>query len=350
MSIKKESIFLFAGGSGGHVHPALVLKNDLESRGSAVTLFISGFSHFNLEPGILRLKISRIKLAALIQSSYISVYILALFILKRPGMVVGFGGYYSLVGIIVGKILGKRTFIYEPNMILGDTNRLLAPLVDKILVLWPKISLDLRFTLKVEAIRPLLKRDYTFVNKIKDRPFSVLFTGGSAGSLFLNRLFISVFKSKKEFSKTSGIRAVLIAGDSFYSKIKDIAGRFISDDEIDIELYGFRNDMDLFIDNFDLIVSRAGAQIIVESIFSEIPALYIPYPYANQHQVYNARNIAAERGALIFQQKFADKDTIVKVINYFLDNRDSLDRMRSKLKELKDSFNRADKAADIILR
>ncbi len=346
--MNRDSVFLFTGGSGGHVQPALILKRDLERKGSRVTLFISSFSHFKIELGVIKLNISKLKLLALLQLSYISMYILIVFILRKPRVVVGFGGYYSLAGIIIAKILRKKTFIYEPNMILGDTNRFLSHFVDRILVLWPKILLSPKLKLKVRVIRPLVKKDYSLKAKNKDETFTVLFTGGSSGSMFLNNLFLSIFKGN--FLREQNIRAVLIAGESSYLKIKEAMDDLNLNSSINVELYSFRNDMDIFINEFDLIISRAGAQIIVESIFAEIPMLYIPYPYANKHQIYNARNISSKRCALSIKQELADKEAVSNIIKYFINNKASLNKIKSELKNIKHDLDGTDKAADIILR
>ncbi len=87
---------------------------------------------------------------------------------------------------------------------------------------------------------------------------------------------------------------MLITGDKFYWKVKERIGSLNINNNIDIEVYSFCDDMEVFINKFDFLISRAGAQIIVESIFSELPTLYIPYPYAGEHQLDNARNIRQE--------------------------------------------------------
>ncbi|MDP8216402.1 MAG: UDP-N-acetylglucosamine--N-acetylmuramyl-(pentapeptide) pyrophosphoryl-undecaprenol N-acetylglucosamine transferase [Candidatus Kaelpia imicola] len=346
--MNRESIFLFAGGSGGHVHPALVLKKDLESRGHKAILFISNFSHFEAESGIRSFKISRLKLLALIQSLYMFNYLLVFFILKNTSVAVGFGGYYSLAGIVAAKILGKKTFIYEPNMALGRSNRILAYFVDRILVLWPEISLKSKLGFKIRRIRPLIRRESSLVVKDKRWPFSILFAGGSSGSMFLNNLFTEIIQGG--FLRGQDLRLVLITGDKFYRKVKERIDGLNINNNLNVEVYSFRNDMEIFLDDFDFLISRAGAQIIVESIFSELPTLYIPYPYAKEHQLENARNMLSKRGSFLIRQELADVEVVAGFTKYIARDREGLNRVKVKLRQLKGNFEKADRSIDIILK
>ncbi|MDP8253679.1 MAG: UDP-N-acetylglucosamine--N-acetylmuramyl-(pentapeptide) pyrophosphoryl-undecaprenol N-acetylglucosamine transferase [Candidatus Kaelpia aquatica] len=346
--MNRESVFLFTGGSGGHVYPALVLKEDLESQGYRTILFVSNFSNFKAEPGIRSFKVSKSKPLALIQSLYMFNHLLMLFILRKTRIAVGFGGYYSLAGIVAAKVLRRKTFIYEPNMALGRANKILAYFIDRILVLWPEISLKPELEPKIRRIMPLIKKRSSVVVKDKRGLFSVLFAGGSSGSMFLNNLFTEIIQS--DFFKGQDLKLVLIAGDKFYHKVKERVDSLHISSNINVEVYGFRNDVEIFIDEFDFLISRAGAQVIVESIFSEIPTLYIPYPYAGEHQLQNARNILSKRCCFIIRQELADVKAVVRFIKYLARNRESLNRTKDRLRQLKDDFKKADRSIDIILK
>jgi len=344
----RKNIFLFAGGSGGHVNPALVLKKDLESQGHKVVLFVSNFSHFKSESRIKGFKMSRLKPLVLIQYFYIFNYLLVLFILKRIDIAIGFGGSYSLVGMMVAKILRRKTFIYEPNMTLGRANRVLAYFVDRILVLWSEISLKPDLESKIKRIRPLIRRGGSLAAKDKRESFSVLFAGGSSGSMFLNNLFTTIIQGG--FLKDQKLRLVLITGDKFYWKVKERIGSLNINNNIDIEVYSFCDDMEVFINKFDFLISRAGAQIIVESIFSELPTLYIPYPYAGEHQLDNARNILDKKACFLIKQELARAEVITSFVKYLEKDRDVLSQIRIRLAQLKNNFKIVDRAIDIILR
>ncbi|HEO64068.1 MAG TPA: hypothetical protein ENN78_02225, partial [Candidatus Omnitrophica bacterium] len=128
--MEKGSIFLFAGGSGGHVNPAIVLKKRLDNICLKSELFVIGFAHPCPNIRARRLNISRFKSIALFQFPFIFLYVFLKALMKKMRFCVGFGGYHSLVGVLSAKILKAKTIIYEPNILLGRANRLVAGLAD----------------------------------------------------------------------------------------------------------------------------------------------------------------------------------------------------------------------------
>ncbi|MDD5614034.1 MAG: UDP-N-acetylglucosamine--N-acetylmuramyl-(pentapeptide) pyrophosphoryl-undecaprenol N-acetylglucosamine transferase [Candidatus Omnitrophica bacterium] len=345
--MRKGSVFLFAGGSGGHVNPAIILKKKLDRACLESDLFVIGFPYVDPDISAKRLNISRFKSVALLQFPLIFLYIFFKALIKSMRVCVGFGGYHSLAGVLSAKILRAKTVIYEPNILLGKANRLVAGLTDKVFVIWHYIIGSRKnISGKIVRIKPLIDISSSS-DAVKSGTFTVLFAGGSSGSRFLNTVFMQLIQN----GRLNGLpmRLILITGKKMHQEVKEILANIPQPLNLEIEIFDFRYDMVELIKSSDLLVSRAGAQTIVEALYCHRPAIYIPYPYAQEHQFYNAQNIMMKKSGLLLRQDRAKSDVLAKLISVFRDNREFCNLMRDNIKNLCAELNSSKDAEDAVL-
>jgi len=333
---KKRTIFLFAGGSGGHIEPALILKRKLERGKQNVFLYLATSYPVSDSRNIKKIIICRNKLKFILQFPYVFLYFLTVSLIKKPDVFIGFGGYYSIPGILIGSILGAKTIIYEPNVIWGRANSWLKKVVDYICVIWPDVRMcsSHRTRNKIVTVKPLIKVDASEHDiQNKNGVFSVLITGGSQGSLFLNKLTIDLIRSY-DF-KEQNIEFTLITGRKFYSLIKSIMPDFFKSQNLNLKLFAYRTDLNKLYRETDLLISRAGAQTLLEAVYYSLPAVFIPYPYAYRHQIENAKYLSKIGACYLLEQKVADCESVGDMIVLLKQNQHLLEQMKINIKTVR---------------
>ncbi len=132
--------------------------------------------------------------------------------------------------------------------------------------------------------------------------------GGSQGARFINNLAKSIAKPLKD----KGINIIHQCGKKEYKELK----RFYEEEDLDIELYDFIDDMPQVLNRADLAISRSGASTLWELCANALPAIFIPYPHAaGDHQYFNAKFLEDKNLAKIFREHKINVDTILKLVN-----------------------------------
>lgn len=321
-------IVLFAAGSGGHIEPAILLKQRLEKLGKTAELLVGNY--YPKVPHAKILKIPRKKIMVLLYFPLLFVQIIRYFFLNKPEIIVGFGGFQSLPVLLIFKLLGCKVAVYEPNLIIGRANKFMLPFVDMIFLIWEDTiaTIPERYRKKTIIVRPLVSE--TVGNSIRDEKFNIVVLGGSQGSEYLNNLVIKLLKN---FKPLQDIKINLLTGWKLYSRV--IEQLFQLDTAVEYDIQDFCNDMSKYYLSGDFFITRAGAQTIMELIFYCRPALLIPYPYAGAHQLWNARHLLYKGCCLVISQEKASWRIVGNVILAVNRNRVILDRMRQNLNELK---------------
>ena len=347
---RKRTIFLFAGGSGGHIEPALMLKKKLQGRNQNVFLYLATSYPVSDSRNIKKVIICRSKFKFILQFPYVFLYLLTAALIKKPDVFIGFGGYYSIPGILIGSILGAETIIYEPNVIWGRANNWLKRIADYIFVIWPNIKICPRPRMrnKIVAVKPLIKVDVSERDiQNKSGVFSVLITGGSQGSLFLNKLTIDLMRSY-DF-KEHNVKFTLITGKKFYPLVKNIMSEFLKSQSLNLELFAYRTDLNKLYRGTDLLISRAGAQTLLEAVYYSLPAVFIPYPYAYKHQIENAKHLFKTGACYLLEQETADYKSIGDLIIFLEQNQHLLEQIKSNLKMVKSRLLTAKSFEDLVI-
>ncbi|MFA4991952.1 MAG: undecaprenyldiphospho-muramoylpentapeptide beta-N-acetylglucosaminyltransferase [Candidatus Omnitrophota bacterium] len=337
-------ILIVAGGTGGHILPAVTLSQEILSRGMGRVLFVASSKKrdrvlladkgidFKIVPvgplksrGILAALDFTIRLFA---GTIISAFILLRY---RPRVVIGFGGYVSGPIVLLASLFGIRTIIHEQNVYPGKANRILARFVDKVAVSFDETKNYLKeFESKIivsgNPIRKALKRDG---RKDAGPGFTLLVIGGSQGAHRLNELVPKAMGLMSK-DKRSELSVIHISGEE---DMAAVAGKY-KEMGVDSRVFSFTEDMAAIYNKCDFVIGRAGAMMVSELIELAIPSILIPYPHAGGHQLANARVLGDKRGAIVLKEEGLDETVLKDALLSMMDS-NALEDMALKIKGIK---------------
>ena len=341
--MSQKTFFLVAGGTGGHLFPALSLGYELMQRGHDVRILTdkrSGHYRKNIQfhtyvlasstpfagHWIKRLLSPFVLLWGVIQS-------LVLIIRDKPSMIVGFGGYTSLCPLIIGRLLNKSIAIHEQNAILGRANRLLAFLGAKIAVSYEmthhipdKFIHDLVVTGNPVRMSILDVADKPYQSITDTGVFTILVFGGSQGaSIFSQTLPQAIALLSQE--KRQYLHIIQ------QCRKADIKETFHAYSHLDVcvELREFFEDMPEKMATSQLIISRSGASTISELSVIGRPAILVPLASSlDQDQALNALQLTDKKAAWLIDQHDFTSEKIYDFLNYLMDRPEILEKVASK--------------------
>jgi UDP-N-acetylglucosamine--N-acetylmuramyl-(pentapeptide) pyrophosphoryl-undecaprenol N-acetylglucosamine transferase len=313
MSTKR--ILIMAGGTGGHVFPALVVAKRLEAEDWEV-LWLG--TRPGLETDIVTRESIRIQYISvtgfrgkkilslvmapfrMLQGLYQSLKVLRAF---KPDVVLGMGGFVSGPGGLAAWILNIPLVIHEQNAIPGTTNKLLSKLAKRVLQAFPNTFVNAagnpsKFLLTGNPIRRSLMLlpppESRF--KLRQGPLHLLLIGGSRGAQALNELCP---------------KAVALIPSDLRPEIKHQVGAgHVEKTQLAYQSEGLRAEVLPFIQDMaaayawaDLVICRAGALTISELGAVGIGSILVPYPFAiDDHQWVNAQFLEKEGAAIVIRQ------------------------------------------------
>ena len=300
MPKKNKNIFLVAGGTGGHLFPAVAVAQRDKTKNFIFVVdtrvekilkkykvknFVVSSSKFN--KNIFRLILAVFKI---LYGTFQSVLLIKKY---RPKLVVGFGGYTSIPTILAAKIFNIQTLIHEQNAVMGKTNRLLSKISNK-----TAISFNSTKYAKKDAIFTGVPIRVFKKKKIKKDKKRVLVLGGSQGAKIFSQIIPKVLIGiKQEYLKNLMIvqqtrkedKTIL---ESTYNKlnVKCIVKEFF--DDVQNEIY-----------NSDIVIARCGASTLAEIEYCKKFSLFFPLPTAmDDHQLENAKQFKKKNDCQIYNQ------------------------------------------------
>mgnify|MGYP001765255283 CR=1 FL=1 len=328
---------LAAGGTGGHLIPAFALAVELERRGHHVALItdergakIPG-KPASLTAHVLpagRFGKNPLRWPAAIRAVFEGRRMaLRLFESFAPSAVVGFGGYPALPALLAATGAKIPSLIHEQNAVLGRVNRLLAGRVDAIATAYREVArLKPAHLGKTHLVGNPVRADLLELRKQPFPPFSedgllrVLVTGGSQGATVLSDVVPDGLAMlppalRNRLQVTQQCRA---------EDIEAVRQRYASH-EIPAELGTFFEDMARRLADAHLFIGRSGASTIAELTAVGRPAILVPLPIAtDDHQVANAREMAAAGGARMIRQPQFTAAELAKQIQAIAQNPETL--------------------------
>lgn len=318
-------VLIMAGGTGGHIFPALAVAKRLIQQGHTVEWL--GTRH-GMEAGITQtngIALNAVSIAglrgkgiftkilapfrltwALIQS----LYIIAKY---RPDVVLGMGGYVTGPAGLATWLLRKRLVIHEQNAIAGMTNQILAKFSYKVLEGFPNsfaknISAKLTGNPVREDFYKLLPPEKRSVRN-NNAGLKILVLGGSGGAQALNNLMPQVLSAWGDSIKPvvwhqAGSKHIMNAKQSYNSAGYNIEVNGIISVNNNVKLVEFINDMPNAYTWADIIICRAGALTIAEIAAAGVASVLIPYPYAvDDHQTKNAQFLVQAGAAILIPER-----------------------------------------------
>lgn len=321
-----KKVLIIAGGTGGHVMPALSVAQYLRTQGIAVHWI---GTHTGIEASLvtdayfpisyidikgLRGHTWRRWLIAPWQISKAIIQASKIMLNEKPDVVLSMGGYVSGPGAIAAWILRIPFILHEQNAVEGWTNRLLSHFAKRIMVAFPNTFDDKKKKVvytgnPVRAdILNLLPPDV----RLSDRhlsPLRILVLGGSLGATALNE---TVPRAIALFPDTKRPEIWHQTGKNHLAKTEAIYDQC----GVKSEITDFIPDMSKAYEWADLIICRSGALTVSEIAAVGIPSILIPFPHAiGDHQTVNARFLSDENAAILLPQPELNDRALHDVLN-----------------------------------
>jgi UDP-N-acetylglucosamine--N-acetylmuramyl-(pentapeptide) pyrophosphoryl-undecaprenol N-acetylglucosamine transferase len=341
--MSKRPILVMAGGTGGHVYPALAVARALEAQSQNIVWL---GTHRGLEATVvpaagidvewinvkgLRRKGAIALLVAPLQLVWALLQALAIILRCRPTAVLGMGGFVSGPGGLAAWLTRRPLVIHEQNAAAGLTNRLLARLARVVLQAFPG---SFNSSVVVETVGNPVREDIAAVPLPADRyakrqgPLRLLVLGGSQGALALNT---TVPHALSKLSAPDRPTVRHQCGE----RTLDAARNAYAEHGVDAELIPYIEDMASAYAWADLVVCRSGALTVAELCAVGLPALFVPYPAAvDDHQTANARPMADAGAAVIIDESMLSAEVLAGQLREWLSSRDELQDKANKARGL----------------
>ncbi|WP_353214332.1 undecaprenyldiphospho-muramoylpentapeptide beta-N-acetylglucosaminyltransferase [Salinisphaera hydrothermalis] len=332
MNASSPHILIMAGGTGGHVFPALAVARELIARGASVSWLgtsagiearlvpAEGLTLHTIDVGGLRGKHLTTLLAA--PTSMTRALWQARRVLKavRPVLVIGMGGFASGPGGLMARLTGVPLLIHEQNAAAGLTNRVLARMARTVLQAFPNTFDAARHA---RTVGNPVRADILALPGPAERwagrdgPVRLLVLGGSGGALAINERVPAALAQLDEARRPQiwhQAGRTLEAAESAYAE-HGVAGRVEAFIDDMAEAYGWA----------DLVVCRSGALTVAELAAAGVGAVLVPYPHAvDDHQRANGQYLVKAGAARLIAQSELTADRLAKELTELTSDRAGL--------------------------
>jgi len=341
-------IIVSAGGTGGHIYPALAIINKFKEKEKDLEVLYIG-THNRMEKDIIPsrgIKYEEIEIYGFSKKDILldikNIFLInkakkrCLEIIKefKPDIVLGIGGYVTYPVIWAANKLGIKTFIHEQNSIAGKSNLMLQTKADLIGVSFKDSAKQFNKSKGEvfysgnpcgESALDAKPMDKTKLGLSKNKKLVVI-VAGSLGSASINTKMAEYL----ELAGKENYEVLYITGKNLYEdfiKNKDFADN--------VKVVPYVDGLPSLLKNTDLIVTRAGASTMSEILSLNLPAIFIPSPYvANNHQYYNAMEIKNNGGGEVIEEKDLTAPHLTSMINKVLENDSLYNEMKENLKKM----------------
>ncbi len=324
MSTPAKTLMVMAGGTGGHVYPAMAVADCLKNLGwNIVWLCTEGGMENRLienkgyEKAMITMRGVRgnglmgwvllpVKLTKAFTQSIAAIR------QHQPNVVLGMGGFAAFPGGLMAKLLGKPLVIHEQNSIAGLTNKVLAVFATRVLAAFPSV-----FGKKAQLVGNPVRADITQVatpeNRMKTNigALNMLVVGGSLGAQALNEV---IPKALAEMAIENRPQVVHQAGEKHIATLQE-----------NYQAAGVSADARAFINNMadmyawaDVVICRAGALTVAELSAAGVASVLVPFPHAvDDHQTSNARYLSDAGAAILVPQTEFTVQKVVALLKDF---------------------------------
>ncbi|NKF22929.1 undecaprenyldiphospho-muramoylpentapeptide beta-N-acetylglucosaminyltransferase [Solimonas marina] len=322
---------VMAGGTGGHVYPALAVAQELRARGHEISwmgapdsfearvvpqhgfaidfIRVSGLRG----KGVLKLLKAPLLIARAVREA------LAILRARQPAAVIGFGGFAAGPGGLAAWLGGRPLVVHEQNAAAGMTNRFLARIARVVLQAFPNTFAG------AETVGNPVRAGFVELpppaqRLAHDAPARLLVIGGSQGARALN-----------EFVP----KALALLAPECRPQVRHQAGRTLDIAQQAYRQAGVEGEVTAFIDDMpaafgwaDLVVCRAGASTVAEVSAAGCATVLVPFPFAvDDHQTSNAAYLVDAGAAVLRQERDLDAAGLATLIDELLSDRARLRQM-----------------------
>lgn len=341
------TVMIMAGGTGGHVFPALSVADALRKSGvhvewlgtprgienTLVPVANIHLHHISVEGvrgrGVLGLlKAPFLILFAIVQA-------ISIFKTVKPNVVIGFGGFASGPGGVAAKLLGKPLVIHEQNAIAGTTNRLLAKIATRVLAAFEGAFNMTNADAKVvgNPVRELianLPAPYTrYIHREEQKEkLHLLVLGGSLGAKAINELVPEALSHLSEQERP------IVRHQAGKNHLEATIATYMQY-QVNAKVDAFVEDMAAAYAWADVVICRAGALTVSELMAAGVAAVLIPLPSAiDDHQTHNAAILTKANAGIAIAQKDLTAEKLAALLIDQLHDRINLNLMATKARAL----------------
>jgi len=326
-----QTVIIAAGGTGGHVFPALAVADELKSRDINV-LWVGtdrgmesrlvpahGFSLKTLRVSALRGKGIGKRLLSIVHLFGSVARSCRLIRKERPRAVLGMGGYVAGPVCVAARLCNRRTVMHEQNAVAGMTNRIVKRFATRVLEAVPGT-----FRPAVGAVHTgnPVRKDILLLpspaERMEDRkgPVRILVVGGSQGAQALN----DVVPQAVELADVE----VQVRHQAGRENVSSTTRRY-AECGAKVEVTEFIDDMASAYAWADVVICRAGAMTVAEIAAVGVASLLVPYPYAvDDHQTANGRFLVDANAAVMMQESELGAERLAEQLSVFADDRSQL--------------------------
>jgi len=338
---KTPHLMVMAGGTGGHVFPALAVAKELQQQGVKITwlgtrrglestvipengIDIEWVSVEGLRgKGALSLLLAPFKLLRAMWQSRTAI--------KRgnPDCVLGMGGFVAGPGGLVARLMGRPLVVHEQNAVAGLTNHALAKIANKVLTGFPNVDgLPAKAVWLGNPVRQTIMADLSkSSDALSDTKINVLIIGGSQGAHSFN------LKLPKVFADLSN-DDLNIWHQTGRGRSSDVVDRY-NQVNVAARTDEFISDMASALEWADVLICRAGAMTIAECCAAAKPALLVPYPFsAGDHQIKNAQVMVDVGAGVMLMNSEIETEKMQKALTDLLVSKQRLIEMGKKAHSL----------------
>ncbi|MFV8782230.1 undecaprenyldiphospho-muramoylpentapeptide beta-N-acetylglucosaminyltransferase [Microbulbifer sp. SA54] len=314
-----KKFLVMAGGTGGHVFPALAVAKALQAQGAEIEWLGTqrGIESQLIPAAEIPLHVISVEgvrgrgRGALLKAPWqISKAIMqARGVIKAvaPDAVLGFGGFATGPGGVAARISGIPLIIHEQNAVAGTTNRLLARIASRVLEAFPS-GLPAATQVGNPVRSEIAALPEPALRVARQQPLRLLVLGGSLGAVAINEL---VPQALAKLDKNARPSVVHQAGQRHL----DVAREAYERVQVDAEVVPFIADMAAAYANADLVICRSGALTVSEIAAAGVGAIMVPFPFAiDDHQTKNGEWLAKAGAAMVIQQDDLDADELAGIL------------------------------------
>ncbi|MDD2426482.1 MAG: undecaprenyldiphospho-muramoylpentapeptide beta-N-acetylglucosaminyltransferase [Eubacteriales bacterium] len=347
----KKTVVFAAGGTSGHIHPALAIASEIRDRNPDVRIIFCGLKG-NIEEEMvpaagyefvpvsargIPTKYSP-RLFRWVKDNIQGIRTARLLMRKvNPVLVIGTGGYVTGPVIMAAMQYKIPYVLHEQNVSPGRANRFFARRADHVFVIneasknhFPVLD---TITVSGNPVQPdflsLDKEQGRHAVGISEERFLIVVTGGSLGALRLNKA-VSDLRDHPEWLSLVEEHPELIV---MLSTGKEIANTpAVYEGISNVQVTNYLYNMAQWMAASDLVISRSGAMTCAELVALAKPSILVPYPQAvDDHQTKNAQTLADLGGAIMVKDEDFDSDYLVRKIRYFINRPEQLQKMSEAL-------------------
>ncbi len=332
-----------AGGTGGHVFPALAVAKYLANQGWEI-LWLGTAERmeakvvpqhgFNIEfidikgvrgNGLLRMLAAPFKvLRSIVQARRVIKHF-------RPDVVLGMGGFASGPGGVAAKLSSIPLVLHEQNAVPGMTNKLLSNIANRVLCAFKDT-----FTGKVQAevVGNPIRQELVALRhqevESRDDALKILVVGGSLGAKVFNDLMPKVTANLGQF------HPITVWHQVGRNNKESIENDYQSNGQLEtVKVAEFIDDMEAAYGWADVVLCRAGALTVSELATIGKASILVPYPHAvDDHQTLNAKVLVEAGGAFLLPQPIVNVESLVNKLNMLANDRQELIKMGQKAKQV----------------